>query len=54
MDIIIALIAIAFIAYVIFQIGKKRKATGKFFQDINDNNTPDFLEKKKLKNKKKS
>ena len=51
------IIAALFCAYVGFLIGKKNGAKGKFFQDKNNDNIPDYLQKggrpKGSKNKKK-
>ena len=48
-DIIAGILALGFFGYVVFAIGKKIGAKGKFFADENDNDIPDALENKKKK-----
>ena len=46
-DIIAIVLALSVFAYVIFSIGKKKGLKEGFFKDENDNDIPDFVEKKK-------
>ena len=57
LDYLVAVFALALFAYVGFLIGKRNGAKGKYFEDKNGDDIPDFLQKggrpKGSKNKKK-